>query len=221
MSRPSLFIVSLPRSLSTEVHQHSCAALSLRSPRWTSAGEILNGDRLAVSGAIGPRFTLPNNRYLYEQLFDFLDDVVNPTGYCYKDVVQPFVVSGWLPAQNLRVLRIDRPLADVAWSMQRARWDYPMLAAHDRQGKIDQMLDGLLAASRALAALFAETITFDQMIADDEVLRAALQRLYPDFEVPPIRLVDESFAGHRDSILERRNSAEWKNLERRLSELAS
>ncbi|HEY6329676.1 MAG TPA: hypothetical protein VI756_10070 [Blastocatellia bacterium] len=220
MGWPSLFIVSLPRSLSTVVHQHSCAALSLRSPRWTSAGEILNGDRLAVSGAIGPRFTLPKT-YLYEQLFEFLDDVVNPIGYCYKDVVQPFVVSGWLASQSLRVLRIDRPLADVAWSMQRARWDYPALAAADRSNKADQMLDGLLAAYRALKALPAETIAFDEMIADDEVLRSALGRLYPEFEVPPIGLVDESFVGQRDSILERRNSAEWKALEQRLNDLAN
>src|SRR5580704_16991905 len=106
--RPSLFIISLPRSLSSLVHHQSAAALGLRSPTWTSAGVILNGERLAVSGAAdGPRFTLPENQFLCEQLWEFLDAVAQPAGYCYKDVVQPFIVSHWLQKQELCVLRIE------------------------------------------------------------------------------------------------------------------
>jgi hypothetical protein len=220
--RTSLFIVSLPRSLSSVVHDRSASALGLRSPTWTSAGEILNGERLAVSGAAdGPRFTPPENRFLYEQLCEFLDAVVEPAGYCYKDVVQPFVVSGWLRDRELRVLRIERSISDIAWSMIRAGWHYPAAGGAEREDKVDQVLQGLISAHSALERLPGETIKFDEFVFDEQVLTNALQRLYPNTEIPPIHFIDAQFSRHRDDILRRRDDSEWKEIQMRIRALES
>ena len=42
----SLFIVSLPRSLSSQTYELCTKAIGLKEPRWTTHGEILNADRV-------------------------------------------------------------------------------------------------------------------------------------------------------------------------------
>lgn len=222
MSGPprSLFVVALPRSLSTLVHRHAAEALGLRAPRWTSAGEILNGDRLAMAaggaGGEGPRFT--HSGYVFEQLAEFLDDAVAPRGRAYKDVVQPFVVSSWLSGRELAVLHVRRPLAGVAFAMERAGWTYPQAAAPGDGEPRDRLLAGLARAEAALGALAAaEVVEFDDLLESPEPLRAALQRLYPEREVPAIDYIDDGFRRRRERLLEQRREPRWHDLERRLA----
>lgn len=221
----SLFIVALPRSLSTLVHQECCAALGLRSPRWASSGEILNGDRVAISAerpsGENPKFTLPESLYASEQLGEFLDDVVVPEGRAYKDVVQPFAVARWLAGKDLPVLRIRRSLVDIAWSMQRAGWWYPERAAGVEGDRLDRLLAGLLRASRALDALPAEEVGFEDLLEGGEGLRAALSRLYPGCDVPPFAYVDDSFRLRTRRMLAERQDPLWQELAGRLARLES
>lgn len=223
----SLFIVALPRSLSTLVHQECCAALGLHSPRWATSGEILNGDRVAISAerpsGENPKFTPPESQYAGEQLAELLDDAVVATGRAYKDVVQPFAVARWLAGKDLAVLHIRRPLADVAWSMQRQGWWYPEQAAIEPAGmdgdRLDRLLSGLLRASRALDALPAEQIEFDDLLESGEALRAALRRLYPGRDVPPLSYIDEGFRMRRSRMLAERQDPLWLELAERLARL--
>ena len=228
----SLFIVALPRSLSTLVHQECCAAVGLRSPRWATSGEILNGDRVAISAerpsGENPKFTPPESQYAGEQLAELLDDAVMATGRAYKDVVQPFAVARWLAGKNLAVLHIRRPLADVAWSMQRRGWWYPERAAIEPAGmdgdRLDRLLSGLLRASRALDALdtlSVERIDFDDLLESGEALRAALARLYPGRDVPPLSYIDEGFRLRRSLMLADRQDPLRRELAERLSRLES
>jgi hypothetical protein len=234
----SLFIVALPRSLSTLVHQECCAALGLRSPRWATSGEILNGDRVVISAertsSENPKFTPPESQYASEQLAELLEDAVMATGRAYKDVVQPFAVARWLAGKDLAVLRIRRPLADVAWSMQRRGWWYPEQAATEPAAvggdRLDRLLSGLLRASRALDALDAldalnalkvERIEFDDLLESGEGLRAALGRLYPGRDVPPLSYVDEGFRLRRSRMLAERQDPLWLELAERVARLES
>jgi len=212
----SLFIVSLPRSLSTLVHHVCCTALGLRSPRWTSAGEILNAERLAVRGdGPGTRVTPLSDRFRCEQLFDFLDTAVRPLGYCYKDVVQPFVTADWLGRQSLAVLRIRRPIADVAWSMRQAGWDYPPAAADDRSQR-GSPLPSLIRAARALDRVHGEVVDFDALVQGEDALRSALQALYPAIGIPPLPYIDDRFRAYRDEVLARRKDREWESIAQRV-----
>ena len=217
----SLFIVALPRSLSTLVHGQACAALGLRSPRWTSAGEILNGDRVVIAGEGAPqraKFTPPESGYETEQLHEFLDHVVRPRGWAYKDVVQPFAVCRWLPGRPLAALRIRRSLTDVAFSMARAGWRYPERAG---TGDTDdeRWLAGLARAAAALDGLAAEVVEFDDLIREPETLRASLARLYPGRHVPVFDYIDAGFERRREALDRDRESAAWRDLDRRLRAL--
>ena len=126
----SLFILSLPRSLSTLTYELARRALRLRTPSWTMDGEILNLDRMAMYR--GPRidecakFTTEElDPDLFAQITDFLSEIAVPEGFIYKDVVQPFVVSAWPGLQGLRAIRIERDIAEVAFSMLHQGWYYP------------------------------------------------------------------------------------------------
>lgn len=219
----SLFILALPRTLSTVVHEQACAALGFRQPLWTTAGEILNGDRIVVSGGdpreSSPKFTLPEESYAFAQWTELLDDVAIRTGRVYKDVVQPFVVSRWLPDQGLAVLRLRRPIADVALSMRRHEWWYPERAGGEEGDRTDRLLRGLLRASEALAAVPAEIVEFEDLLREPEALRAALARLYSGREIPPLDYLDEDFRQHARRVVETRRDPLWIDLQRRLETL--
>src|SRR5687768_3112477 len=116
----SLFLVSLPRSLSSLLYQILRPSLGLAEPVWTSDGEILNLHRyvhLPTDVDVeGLRFTdRPRDPESFDRLLAFLDQAAVREGFFYKDVVQPFVAARWLPASGLAILRIERPLADVAF----------------------------------------------------------------------------------------------------------
>ena len=220
-STPSLFVIALPRSLSTVVYEQCAAALDLRMPAWTSAGEILNGDRLVLTHAEdgGLKFTPPGRAVEFTRIRRFLDDVVQPTGVAYKDVVQPFVVADWLRDRRLPVLRIERPLADVAFAFERAGWRYPMQAASAHGDDTERLLRGLARAARALAAVRAVTLDFDAAIDDDTALRDALAQLYPQRDIAPLRYRDDAFVAYARTVRERRRHPRWLLLDARLREL--
>lgn len=221
----SLFLVSLPRSLSSLLYQKIRPALGLAEPVWTSDGEVLNLHRFAHLpeglDVEGLRFTEPGRApERCRRLTAFLDQAVVREGYFYKDVVQPFVVASWLPASGLAALRIERPLADVALAMLDRGWFYPR-AAEDPEHPEDttgdperDLLAGLVRAHRALAALPGPVLRFDDLIHDEEPLAAALRSLYGD--VPAPRYLDDGFRAVRDEVLARRETARW----RRLAEMA-
>src|SRR5919198_1173392 len=130
----SLFILSLPRSLSSLTYQIACRAVGLAEPIWTMDGEILNIDRMAHHR--GPRIdegvkftTRHDDPELFQKLTDFLSEVVVPNGFAYKDVVHPFVVSEWHGLKDFGVLKIQRDVCDVAFSMLESHWYYPRHAA--------------------------------------------------------------------------------------------
>jgi hypothetical protein len=214
---PSLFVVSLPRSLSSRVHRAAREALGLREPAWTSSGEILNADRFVTHGG-SPNDSCrkyvreEDDRRAFAALGQFLSHVVQPRGFAYKDVVQPFVVARWLPhagLRDLRVLRIRRPLADIAWSMLAQGWLYP---ARGVEGEA-ALIQGLAEAERALAALPGEAVDYDDLITSESALQSALANLYPDREIGPVRYLDDTFAKRRDAVLRRRGEERYREIE--------
>jgi hypothetical protein len=223
----SLFVVGLPRSLSSVVYHAARLALGLDEPVWTSDGEILNNDRSALYGGpthdAGVKYVqAAAEPALFQRATAFLDQVARREGFAYKDVVQPFVASAWLPASGLAVLRIRRRLADVAFSMLRMQWLYPARAAA-RDGEDEPLsaetavVRGLLAAEAALQALPAEVVDFDDLIGDEGALLTALRRLYPGARVRGVRFIDKSFARRRDGILARRSEDAYQRIERSIS----
>lgn len=237
----SLFVVSLPRSLSSRVYQDAVRLLGLRSPLWTTSGEILNIDRMAAFTGIGDgggeKFTHPlRNPLLAAQLCEFLDHVAQPKGYAYKDVIQPLVVARWPRLQTLKVLRINRPVPDVAYAMLHKGWHYPtaaslnLLSADQRDGRpallrrlrrsrqpslevlVADVVEGLVRARRSLNEIPAATVEFDDLITNPRALVDALESLYPGVRVgpppPPLRDTPKGLA-----VLHRRETPAYREIE--------
>lgn len=221
---PSLFVIALPRSLSTHVHEAARAALSLAAPAWTSAGELLNAGRWRMHAREddGDRYTTAGDGARFDAWLRFLDDIVDARGRAYKDVVQPFVCARWLArADGLRVLRIRRPVADVAWSMLAAGWRYPARAATAGGDDVDRLLSGLLRAREALAGVPAAELDFDALLEAPDALSAALATLYPGIAPPRIPPGDAGFRDHARSVLQRRTTPRWRELAARIEALES
>lgn len=211
----SLFVVSLPRSLSSLLYQTLRRTLGLAEPVWTSDGEVLNLHRFAHlpdgSEVEGLRFTHPErDPERFGRLIAFLDQAIAREGFLYKDVVQPFVVARWLPGSGVASLRIERPLADVAFAMSERGWLYPRAAADRNDGPERELVAGLVRAHRALAAIPGPVVRFDELIHDEEPLAAALRGLYGD--VPTPRYLDDGFRAVREEVLRRRETARWHHL---------
>jgi hypothetical protein len=206
----SLFLVSLPRSLSSLLYQRIRDTLGFAEPRWTSDGEILNLHRLALmpgEGAIeGVRFLRRSiDPERFDRLLTFLDHATVRTGFLYKDVVHPFVSAEWLPRSGLHVLHLERPLADVAWSMLDHGWLYPRAAADGGGDGERQLLTGLARARRALACIGAPVLTFDEIVHDEEPLARALRSMYGD-DIPCPAYLDDGFRAVRLETLARRRT---------------
>jgi len=260
--RRSLFILSLPRSLSTRVYRIARQALALQRPSWTHNGEILNHDLFALSK--WPNLLDEGHKYVtrendpgrFARIQEFLDQATRPTGMIYKDVVHPFVLAEWRGLEAFCVLKIERDLVEVAEAMLRHGWAYPRAAAPRNDPSLrspgsrfarlylwstlarrlmrvrwhmrltawlcrDAVLKGLILAERTLARLPGETVSFDDLVADEEVLRAALRRLYPEIEVPALRYIDEKFVQRREAALQRRNTRRHRRLAERITALRS
>lgn len=258
--RRSLFILSLPRSLSTRVYRIARYALALQKPSWTHNGEILNHDLFVLSK--WPKLLDEGHKYVtrendpgrFAHIQEFLDQAARPTEMIYKDVVHPFVLAEWRGLEAFCVLKIQRDLVEVAEAVLRRGWAYPRAAAPRNDPTLrspgprfarlyvwstlarrmmrvpwymrltawlnrDAVLTGLILAERALARLPGEAVCYDDLVADEEVLREALRRLYPEIEVPALRYIDEKFVQRREAALECRHTRRHRRLAERISAL--
>jgi len=225
MSRlPSLFVVALPRSLSTLVYEQSCLALVLQQPLWTSGGEVLNVERFAIYGTGGLGLNYMTTK-TYPERFDqttaFLQHVVQPSGFAYKDVVQPFVMASWLrcPRAQLAVLKIASPVAHVASAMLARRWDYPRRAAHFRGDTVSQVIEGLVRAEQELERIPGESISFEELLESEHALAYALSRLYPGADITIPRYLTPGFIERRQQYRARRHCTAYRQIEERVAEM--
>ncbi len=215
----SLFVVSLPRSLSSLLYEAATVSLGLAQPAWTTDGEILNRDRvprrLQGLAPADERFTLlgaaPD---AFADMTAFLDEVALRQGFAYKDVVQPFVVGGWDGLGDFKVLKIRRDLAEVAYTMLKRHWWYPSRAASVFDVRPWSLVEGLVRAEAVLDALPGETVDYADAVIDHEPLEGALRRLYPDTPCAPVRYIDRAFIRTRRRLeAERRDSIVYRRLE--------
>jgi hypothetical protein len=221
----SLFVLSLPRSLSSLLYVAAAHALGLAEPTWTSDGEILNRDRVPRRfRAFAPadeRFTLLGSTPdVFADMTSYLDRAVRRQGFAYKDVVQPFVIGGWEGLGDFEVLKVRRDLAEVAYTMLKRQWLYPARAASVFDANPWAVVEGLVRAEAVLDALPGETVEYADAVLDHEPLEHALRRLYPDSALTPVRYIDRRFARTRCRLeAERRTSLVFRRLERIVAEV--
>jgi hypothetical protein len=215
----SLFVVSLPRSLSSILYVAATRAIGLAEPPWTSDGEILNRDRAPRRrqhlAPADERFTLLGSAPdAFAGLTSYLDRSAVRQGFAYKDVVQPFVIGGWEGLGDFRVLKVRRDVAEVAYTMLKREWLYPAHAASVFDRHPWALVEGLVRAEAVLDALPGETVEYADAVLDHEPLEAALRRLYPDGPLTPVGYIDRRFTRTRRRLeAERRNSLVVRRLE--------
>jgi hypothetical protein len=215
----SLFVVSLPRSLSSLLYVAAARAVGLKEPSWTSDGEILNRDRISRRRqSLAPadeRFVLLGSAPgVFAGLTSHLDHVALRRGCAYKDVVQPFVVGGWEGLADFKVLKVRRNVADVAYTMLRRQWLYPARAASVFDAQPWALVEGLLRADAVLDVLPGESVEYADAVLDHASLEVALRSLYPDAPLAPLRYIDRGFARRRQRLeTERRDSLVLRRLE--------
>ena len=215
----SLFVVSLPRSLSSLLYVAAARAIGLAEPEWTSDGEILNRERvprrLQRRAPADERFTLLGSAPdAFASMSGYLDRSALRQGFAYKDVVQPFVIGGWEGLGDFRVLRVRRNVAEVAYTMLKRQWLYPARAASAFEAHPWTLVEGLVRAEAVLDALPGVTVDYADAVLDHEPLEGALRRLYPDAELEPLHYIDRGFARTRRRLeAERRASLVFRRLE--------
>ncbi|NNB88210.1 glycosyltransferase family 1 protein [Corallococcus exiguus] len=204
---PSLFQVSLPRSLSSTTWQWARELLGLAAPGWVTDGEVLNLERFSfASTAAAVHFLRPSDGPAFDAAREHLQHLVRPTGWAYKDVTQPFVVAAALSQPGpLRVLKIHRSLADVALAMGDKGWTYPARGVR-RDDADEALIEGLLDAQEALDSIPGLAVDFDDLVMDELALPASLRSLYPGLSMPDAVTFDEAFLRARDEVLTRRRS---------------
>jgi hypothetical protein len=215
----SLFVLSLPRSLSSLLYVAAARAIGLAEPAWTSDGEILNRDRVPRRHhCLAPsdeRFTLlgsaPDS---FASMTTYLDSTALRQGFAYKDVVQPFVIGGWEGLGDFKVLKVRRSVAEVAYTMLKRKWLYPARAASIFDAHPWALVEGLVRAEAVFEALPGETVEYADAVLDHESLEDALRRLYPDAPLAPLRYIDRGFVRTRRRLeAERRDSLVFRRLE--------
>jgi hypothetical protein len=215
----SLFVVSLPRSLSSLLYVAAARAIGLAEPAWTSDGEILNRDRvprrLQRLAPADERFTLLGSApEAFESMTSYLDHAALRRGFAYKDVVQPFVIGGWEGLGDFKVLKVRRDVAEVAYTMLKRKWLYPAHAASLFEAHPWALVEGLVRAESVLDALPGETVDYADAVLDHDPLEVALRRLYPNAPLAPLRYIDRGFARTRRRLeAERRDSLVFRRLE--------
>ena len=211
---PSIFLLSLPRSLSCRLYHSIRRALKFQEPTWTSDGEILNADRFVFLPAqqhdLGRKFTTEATQpEEFHRMMNFLDEIIQPRGYVYKDVIQPFVMAEWLLENRFPVLKVKRPIADVAYSMMNRDWYYPGSAFPETKHSEIALLKGLMAASKSIDSVPGQTIDFDMLIFDEEHVRQALLPFRPRLRPNSVKYIDPEFEESRNEILARRKTPKY------------
>jgi len=172
----SLFVVSLPRSLSSLLYVAAAHAIGLAEPTWTSDGEILNRDRAprrkqSRMQSLAPadeRFTLLGSAPdVFASMTSYLDQAALRRGFAYKDVVQPFVIGGWEGLGDFKVLKVRRSVAEVAYTMLKRQWLYPAHAASLFDEHPWALVEGLVRAEAVLDALPGETVEYADTVLDE------------------------------------------------------
>jgi hypothetical protein len=215
----SLFVVSLPRSLSSLLYVAATRAVGLAEPAWTSDGEILNRDRvpkpLRSLAPVDERFTLLGSTpEVFANLTSYLDRAARRRGFAYKDVVQPFVIGGWEGLAEFEVLKVRRNPAEVAYAMLKRQWLYPARAASLFEANPWALVEGLVRADAVLDALPGETVDYADAVLAHDPLEHALRRLYPDRRLASVRYIDRRFERTRRRLeAERRRSLVFRRLE--------
>jgi hypothetical protein len=215
----SLFVVSLPRSLSSLLYAAAARAIGLAEPNWTSDGEVLNRDRvprrLQSLAPADERFSLLGSAPgVFGDMTGYLDRTALRRGFAYKDVVQPFVVGGWDGLCDFKVLKVRRNVAEVAYTMLKRQWLYPARAASVFDDHPWTLVEGLVRAEAVLDALPGETVEYAAAVLDHDPLENALRRLYPDAPLAPLRYIDRGFVRTRRRLeAERRDSLVFRRLE--------
>jgi hypothetical protein len=215
----SLFVVSLPRSLSSLLYVAAARAIGLSQPAWTSDGEILNRDRvprrLQRLAPADERFTLLGSAPdVFAGMTSYLDRAAQRQGFAYKDVVQPFVIGGWDGLGDFRVLKVRRNVAEVAYTMLKRQWLYPAHAASVFEAHPWALVEGLVRAEAVLDALPGETVEYSEAVLDHGALEHALNRLYPEVSPVSPRYIDRAFGRTRRRLeAERRGSFVFRRLE--------
>jgi hypothetical protein len=221
----SLFVVSLPRSLSSLLYVAAARAVGLAEPPWTSDGEILNRDRvpkrLQRLAPADERFTLMGSApEVFADMTGYLDRAARRQGFAYKDVVQPFVIGGWVGLGDFEVLKVRRDLAEVAYTMLKRQWLYPARAASVFDANPWALVEGLVRAEAVLDALPGETVEYADAVLAHDPLDHALGRLYPDRRLAPVQYIDRRFGRTRRRLeSERRSSLVFRRLERIVAEV--
>jgi hypothetical protein len=221
----SLFVVSLPRSLSSLLYVAAARAVGLAEPPWTSDGEILNRDRvpkrLQRLAPADERFTLMGSApEVFADMTGYLDRAARRQGFAYKDVVQPFVIGGWEGLGDFEVLKVRRDLAEVAYTMLKRQWLYPARAASVFDANPWALVEGLVRAEAVLDALPGETVEYADAVLAHDPLDHALGRLYPDRRLAPVQYIDRRFGRTRRRLeSERRSSLVFRRLERIVAEV--
>ena len=213
----SLFVVALPRSLSSIIYQAARHCLSLQEPRWTSDGEFLNADRFVLipgSPDVGQKYiTRGSDGSLFTKISEFADQIVVPRGFAYKDVVQPFLIRQWLKRNPFPVLKVKRNLADVAFSMLAHHWHHPARLFPQAETIEMGVVQGLLRAQDALDSIAGIDVDFDALISDEEHLYSALASLYGDrVTVKKVKYIDSKFKLRAEQILKRRSTPQYGSI---------
>lgn len=220
----SLFIVSLPRSLSTVVYHVARLALGLEEPLWTSDGEVLNYDRFTLRDGpaddVGAKYVRQEKEpLLFQQLLTFAGDTLKREGVAYKDVVHPFLLSTFLSDKEFAVLKIKRNLTDVCYSMLQREWFYPARAAEKSTCLDDAVVEGLLRAESVIDSIPGETIHYDDFIDDERVIRNSLIALYPNEKVKGFTFIDDDFRNGTEKILKRRETDLYQEIAQRVERI--
>ena len=215
----SLFVLSLPRSLSSLLYVAAAGAIGLAEPAWTSDGEILNRERvprrLHGLAPADERFTLLGSAPdTFASMTTYLDRTALRQGHAYKDVVQPFVLGGWEGLGEFGVLKVRRNVAEVAYTMLKRQWLYPAHAASVYDGHPWALVEGLVRAEAVLEALPGVTVDYAEAVLGHGALETALRRLYPDTKLAPLRYIDRGFDRTRRRLeTDRRRSLVFRRLE--------
>jgi hypothetical protein len=215
----SLFVLSLPRSLSSLLYVAAAGAIGLVEPAWTSDGEILNRERvprrLHDLAPVDERFTLLGSAPdTFASMTSYLDRTALRQGHAYKDVVQPFVLGGWEGLGDFEVLKVRRNLAEVAYTMLKRQWLYPAHAASVFDAHPWALVEGLVRAEAVLDALPGVTVEYADAVLGHGALESALRRLYPEAKLAPLGYIDRGFDRTRRRLeAERRRSLVFRRLE--------
>jgi hypothetical protein len=222
--RPSLFVISLPRSLSSFAFHLCRKSLQMKEPTWTTDGEILNHDRYLL-GPLEQRevfekyLTFEHEPYDCARVNSYLSKVVFPFEYCYKDVVQPFAVAQWgserplsCLASQMTFLSIIPDVAHVAMRMLARKWYYPKKAAPSNLGLKEGLVHGLYLASEAIKKLPGPKVSFTDLITDQNVLWQNLYEHYPTTDIREHNYLDRAFCYSRARVRAQHSTVEYRDV---------